>query len=188
MNRRTEDALYFITWLIVSCVFISLTIFIIVATFAMAAKAAPPDEVAVDFALATMVEGVGPKPNPTPFDCSTCKDTGWIMHGDGHQTKCPNCDLAGLPGGPLDIIRQAKELIRKGNELVERGKALLDAFEKDGKITIDVKLPQTVESAAVVKLNPVASDDCSNGQCNVTFSQPRKQTYKKKQSSWRWQR
>jgi len=126
----------------------------VICLLALPANAAPPDDVAVDFAVATMIEGKGPAPGPSPYDCPACKDTGWIMHGDGHQTKCPNCDLAGLPGGPLDIYKQAKELIRKGNELANKGKALLDAIQKEGRITVDIRLPQVAA-------------DCPDGKCSI---------------------
>ena len=127
-----------------------------ICLFAATLLAAPPDDVAVDFSVATMIEGKGPAPGPSPYDCPTCKDTGWIMHGDGHQTKCPNCDLA---GSPFNIIKQAKELIRKGNLLADRGKALLDAAQEEGKLTIDIRLPQV-------------PTDCPDGKCSTAVSVP----------------
>lgn len=156
-----------------------LIIFVIGLWFftAIICYSAPPDEVAVDLTVATMVDGV--TPIPKPFNCSICKDTGWIMHGDGHQTKCLNCNLAKLSAGPFDIIKQAKELIRRGNELAKRGKALLDAFEKDGKITVDVRLP-SIDSTTVVKLKPTITSGCADGSCRV------KRTYTKPKSRWRW--
>ncbi len=144
-------------------------------------SAAPPDEVAVDFATATMIDGVPPAPDPSPYDCLTCKDTGWIIHGDGHQTKCPNCDLAKLPSGPLNIIWQAKELIRKGNKLAQRGKDLLDAFERDGKVTIDIKLP--IKPTVVSKVIAPANSKCSSGSCKSNFRSP-----VKPKTRWRWKR
>lgn len=30
----------------------------------------------------------GPKP-PKPERCTECNGTGWIVHGDGHRTRCP---------------------------------------------------------------------------------------------------
>jgi len=146
------------------------TVFCTIFFLAAIAFAAPPDDVAVDFAVATMIEGEEPAPGPSPYDCPTCKDTGWIMHGDGHQTKCPNCDLAGLPGGPLDIIRQAKELIRKGNQLADRGKALLDAIQRDGKLTVDIRLPQT-------------SAECPDGKCSIPGSLPKVYTATTREAS-----
>ncbi len=115
-------------------------IFIVLA-FLSFSQDASPDEVAIDLALATMIESVSPGPAPSPYACPSCKDTGWIVHGGGNRTKCSNCDLASLPGGPLDIFKQAKELIRKGNELADRGKKLLDAIQKDGKLSVDILLP-----------------------------------------------
>lgn len=75
----------------------------IIFSLATLCFSAPPDEVAVDLAVATMVDGV--TPNPTLFDCLKCKDTGWIIHGDGHQTKCPDCDLAKLPVKPTVVVK-----------------------------------------------------------------------------------
>ncbi len=171
---KKECLLFVIIWLLGTFVFHTLVF------------GAPPDEVAADFATATMAKGVAPAPNPSPFDCPTCKDTGWIMHGDGHQTKCPNCDLAGLPGGPLDIIRQAKELIRRGNELAERGKALLDAFERDGKVTVDIRLPQAPKQPPAVEPKPAAeASGCASGQCGASSYRP---TNTRKKSTWRWKR
>jgi len=56
-------------------------------------------------------------------------------------------------------VREVKELIRKGNELADRGKAILDAAERDGKVTIDIRLP---------KPTPLrASAACTEGACPV---------------------
>ncbi len=166
------------------------------------AFAAPPDEVAVDFATATMVDGVSPTPNPSPFNCPTCKDTGWIMHGDGHQTKCPNCDLANLPGGFLDVVRQAKDLIRKGNELADRGKAILDAVQREGKLTVDIRLPKIsadcpdgkcstavfVPQVSATQYQGTSSKlSCPDGKCSIS-SYRRSQTKPKPKTRWRWKR
>ena len=162
--------------------------------FAFLCFASPCDFVATNLALSTMTDGVTPEPIPSPFDCPTCKDTGWIMHGDGHQTKCPDCDLAGLPGGIFDTIKQAKELIRKGNLLADRGKEILDAVQRDGKITVDIRLPGTSVSVSsdiiddkkkvqIVTERPAVAG-CSDGSCSAT-------TYRyptKKRTSWRWKR
>jgi hypothetical protein len=43
--------------------------------------------------------------------------------------------------GPLDIFRDGKALIDKGNALADRGKAILDQAQRDGKITVDIRLP-----------------------------------------------
>lgn len=100
------------------------------------------DEVAVDLAVSTMADAA-PKP-PQPYDCPRCKDAGWITHGDGHRTPCPDCSDgdSGPRGGPLDTWHDAKELIRKGNDLADRSEALFDQAEHDGKITVDIQLPK----------------------------------------------
>jgi len=174
-------------------------VFAVICVLASLARAAPPDDVAVDFAVATMIESKGPSPEPSPYDCPACKDTGWIMHGDGHQTKCPNCDLA---GAPFSIIRQAKELIRKGNLLADRGKALLDAVQKEGKLTVDIRLPQIATDCpdgscpvtaplghpeiqeGAPYLRP-AEAGCSNGRCPTATSRPRVNSRMKIFKGWR---
>jgi hypothetical protein len=99
------------------------------------------DAAAADLAVASMVETANPL--PAPEKCDRCDGSGWIEHGDGHRTPCPQCQ--GSAGdeysGPLDTIRDAKELIRQANRAVERGNAILDAVERDGKVTVDVRLP-----------------------------------------------
>jgi len=145
------------------------------------------DDAAVDLAVATLAADRLPTPEPPqPYQCPRCKDTGWITHGDGHRTPCPDCSegTAGPYGGPLDTIRDAKDLMRKGNELADRSKALLDAAQRDGKITVDVRLPEpnaaasgpscangvcrvppAVEQKPVVVRQPAARQDCANGVC-----------------------
>jgi len=39
---------------------------------------------------------------PTPAKCSDCQGTGWIVHGDGHRTRCP-CGAAGCPDGRCPV-------------------------------------------------------------------------------------
>lgn len=36
--------------------------------------------------------GPAPAPAPSPYKCEKCKDTKWIIHGDGHKSPCPNCN------------------------------------------------------------------------------------------------
>jgi hypothetical protein len=120
------------------------------------------DDVAVDLAVATIAADRSPAPTPPqPYKCRRCQDTGWVTHGDGHRTPCPDCraGAAGPYGGPLDTLRDAKDLIRKGTELADRSKALLDAAERDGKITVDVHLPDPNVSAS--------GPSCPSGVCLV---------------------
>ena len=136
------------------------------------------DAVAVEFAVATML-GNSPSPNPppnppTPDRCPRCKDTGWITHGDGHRTPCPDCSdgSIGPYGGPLDTWRDAKDLLRKGNELADRSKQLLDRAERDGKISVDIRLPKpNLHSETPVEKKPVTST-CPGGVCPIVPSQP----------------
>jgi hypothetical protein len=79
----------------------------------------------------------------------------------------PEPDDSGAPGrpitGPLDMIREAQELIRNGSELVDRSKGLLDAAEREGKITVDVLLPKL--QTPVTQQTPSVS--CSGGTCRL---------------------
>lgn len=52
-------------------------------------------------------------------------------------------------GGPIDTIRQAGEVVREA-------RALLDAAKREGKVTIDVRLPRTL---------PQAGAACGGGVC-----------------------
>jgi hypothetical protein len=61
-------------------------------------------------------------------------------------TPSPKPDTDGVRRGaklesPIDTYREAKTLIEKGNALADRGKAILDQAQKDGKITVDIRLP-----------------------------------------------
>jgi|LSQX01.3.fsa_nt_gb hypothetical protein len=165
------------------------------------------DAVAVDLALATMSDRTPqPRPEPpTPYNCPRCKDTGWITHGDGHRTPCPDCSdgIRGDYSGPLDTWRDAKDLIRKGNELANRGKQLLDRAERDGKICVDILLPKpNLESQPVVQREPV-SQPCPADACSVVPPPPKRtaptivtqqaapsctQTYCQPRVFWRWRR
>ena len=166
------DSLFFISCLLFYlCVFV--TIFTLIVFWVGVCSAAPPDEVAVDLAVATMVEGVAPTPNPSPYNCATCKDTGWIMHGDGHQTKCPNCDLAKIQACRKGILEYAANLDGQGHALILRSKQILAAADRKGKV------PDATAAG------PVAG--CANGQCGTT-AQYRRPTTKKRTSSWRWKR
>jgi hypothetical protein len=111
------------------------------------------------------------QPAPVPAKCSRCNGTGWITHGDGHRTVCPDCQpgSAGQYGNPLDTYRDTKELIAKGNDLADRGKALLDAAEADGKIILAVHLPKVLKSAKAADAK--TADDrttCPGGVCPYT--------------------
>jgi hypothetical protein len=117
------------------------------------------DAAAVDLAAATMTSSPAPSP-PVPEKCPRCGGTGWIEHGDGHRTPCPDCQgqAGDAYGGPLDTLHDAKELIRKGNELADRSKAIFDQAELDGKITVDVRLPKPAPTQA-------RSGSCPGGIC-----------------------
>ncbi len=94
------------------------------------------DVLAVESAVTTLIDAPSPAPQPPPPDT-------------GDQF-----------GGPLDMLRDARALIDKGNALADRGKALLDAAQRDGKITVDVRLPGVPAPA-----------DCPDGRCPVPVMQ-----------------
>lgn len=69
----------------------------------------PKAAAAVLVARASMVHGdvaplpkpePEPDPTPNPDKCKTCQGTGWIVHGDGHRTPCPDCQTAPEPKCP----------------------------------------------------------------------------------------
>ncbi len=138
------------------------------------AVADPRDAAAVEWAVATMVSDHAPQPqpDPQPYACLRCQDTGWIIHGDGHRTRCPDCSDGSGKGSPLDTLRDARELIRKGNELADRGKAILDRAERDGKITIDVRLPKPNLRQEVIAPSQKSTMSCQNGVCSLVPQQP----------------
>ena len=159
------------------------------------------DAVAVDLAVATMTDAAPqPKPDPPgPYDCPRCEDTGWITHGDGHRTPCPDCSdgSSGPYGGPLDTWHDAKDLIRKGNELADRGKVLFDRAERDGKLTVDIQLPKpNLQRQLPIKEEPVANA-CPGGVCPLVPAQPNQtatpqaapscgRNYSRPHIFWRW--
>jgi Zn finger protein HypA/HybF involved in hydrogenase expression len=139
----------------------------VLAFSAALAEAAPRDTIATEAALMSL-EANAPVPTPNPaYKCAKCKDTGYIVHGDGHKTRCPDCNAgdAQIFGGPIDTIREAKELIAKGRALADRTKAILDAAEREGKVSVDVKLPGHVTGSA-----PACGGDCA--ACPLPCAQP----------------
>ena len=104
------------------------------------------DVAAADMALATMIEPVSPQPLPPP---------------DGSD----NGSLVRV-GGPVDTIREAKALIRKANKAVDRGTAILDAVERDGKVSVDIKLPRVSSSTPAVRTRIVRQRVCDGQSCH----------------------
>lgn len=102
------------------------------------------DIAACDMAMATLTEPAAPLPAPLPAP-------------DGDK---------GEFGGPIDTIRDAKLLIAKANKAVDRGTSILDAVERDGKVTVDIKLPKPVAKAA--KEKPVRTRIVTRRVCDGT--------------------
>jgi hypothetical protein len=98
-----------------------------------------------------------------------------IVEGDGPAPAAPAPgpgpdDTGALPQGW--IISDARDLIAKGNALADRGKAILDAAERDGKVTVDVRLPggaKKREEASGRKPPanslPLHGSECTGGVC-----------------------
>jgi hypothetical protein len=79
----------------------------------------------------------------------------------------PNSDGVGIGAkleSPIDTYREAKSLIEKGNALADRGKRILDEAEKDGKITVDIRLPVPVTNDSQSRQK--ANTNCSGGSCS----------------------
>lgn len=107
---------------------------------------------------------------------------------------------AGSSAGPIDTFRDAKALIEKGNALADRGKAVLDQAQRDGKITVDIRLP--TPPAAGEQTQPQTVGPCPGGVCplrppaqpSVTpaeTAQPTPQRsggYYQPRLFWRWRR
>jgi hypothetical protein len=98
----------------------------------------PP--VAAEGAIVTLEMEISPTPKPKPKP-----------DGAGKGAKIES---------PLDTYRDAKALIDKGNALADRGKAILDQAQREGKITVDIRLPD----AAISDPRPKRSS-CSGGVC-----------------------
>lgn len=67
-------------------------------------REAPRATAAVAAAYATFATGTAapqPEPKPTPDGkCRACGGKGYIIHGDGHRTDCPQCDGPAAPPCP----------------------------------------------------------------------------------------
>ena len=60
----------------------------------VASSAAMTAHVATTLALHTVAENrpnPGPSPAPSNHSRASCPTAGWITHGDGHRTRCPDC-------------------------------------------------------------------------------------------------
>jgi len=140
------------------------------------------DIAAIELALATMAEPPLPAPH-NEVNCRRCQDTGWITHGDGHRTVCPDCGKGSSSyGGPLDTWRDAKNLIQKGNELADRGTAILDQAERDGKLTVDIRLraPTVSQKLALGTCCPPVQPSESTAQAQQAASACRRMVWRPK--------
>jgi len=123
------------------------------------------DAISLDVAAAsvtvvslTSFEPVIPTP-PVPGVCPSCNNTGYITHGDGHQTPCPDCSSgsAGSPSswlGISDLTDTAKQTAQKIN-------TLLDNVQNNG-LSITVQTNKTPKA-----WTPFQQSDCANGACTI---------------------
>lgn len=93
--------------------------------------------IACELALATMADESLLVP-PNPDNCDKCGGTGWITHGDGHETRCPDCYVD--PGDPR--VGGIVDTYKKAVALIDDATAILDGAKRDGAIIVRVQLPQ----------------------------------------------
>ena len=100
------------------------------------------DVIAAEWALFSLDEL--PEPDNTEYDCPRCKDTGYITHGDGHRTPCPDCNSGDLPGARDGLIKGIKDI----GPMIARGKVLLAwieqvkrAADQQGEIVVKIQIP-----------------------------------------------
>ena len=103
------------------------------------------------------------------------------------QPQLEDTDVTGEPvGGPLDTIHEARELIRKGNELADRGQAILDQAERDGKITVDIRLPDPGTRSEAPQPDAACNSECATPAARtVRYTQ---RPTRRPLLFWRWRR
>jgi len=105
------------------------------------------DHHAAGLAIEAMTEDTTPDPKPSPYKCATCKDTGRVVHGDGHSTVCPDCSGGASPPGeimPTGMISDTKELIAKAKPLLAWAIDVKEKLDRQGKIRVDILLPDGI--------------------------------------------
>lgn len=126
-----------------------------------------------------------PEPTPTPITIERTKYSPLVavaaaeaaMQDESTPSPLPlppepddtDGDTGAKPGGPLDILRDARALVEKGNKLADRGKLILDKAEQEGKITIDVRLPGGTKAEK-------PQGDCADGSCQLPPSETKEST------------
>lgn len=131
------------------------------------------DAIACEFALASLDGSPSPAPSPE-YDCPTCKDTGVITHGDGHQTACPDCSDGALPEGRDGLIQGIRDIgpmIQKAKPILEWAARTQQAAERDGEIVVKVQIPKSAPMAAEVPVEavvePSENANCVSGSCST---------------------
>jgi len=105
------------------------------------------------------------------------------------QAQIEDTDVIGPPlTGPLDTIHDARELIRKGNALADRGQAILDQAERDGKITVDIRLPDPSRQSDTSPPESACSDKCPTPAARTVRSTTSQRTTRRPLLFWRWRR
>jgi hypothetical protein len=105
--------------------------------------------VAAEGALVTIEMDVSSVPLPSPLP---------KLDGAGKGVKLES---------PLSTYRDAQSLIQKGNELADRGKAILNRAEREGKLTVDIRLP-----ALPADDSSSRRKTCSSGNCPLSVKVP----------------
>ena len=106
-----------------------------------------------------------------------------MAHREAPLVEPDDTDIGQPAGGPFDSIRDAKELIRKGNELADRGKVLLDQAERNGKITVDIRLPESG-----TKWKTTESETACTGSCSSSSGRTVRYSTRRPLLFWRWRR
>jgi hypothetical protein len=108
---------------------------------------------------------------------------------DSPQAQMEDAEAVGEPvTGPLDTIHDARELIRKGNALADRGQAILDQAERDGKITVDIRLPDPSRQSDTSPPESACSDKCPTPAARTVRSTTSQRTTRRPLLFWRWRR
>lgn len=107
--------------------------------------------------------GPNPSPDEKPFqkDCDVCKGTGYVKHGDGHVTKCPNCKPN--PSEPFDVqaevdkkVKEASDKIRE--QIEARSAEIVKKFEEEQNRLAEATKPAPEPVKETPKVNAFASE------------------------------
>lgn len=112
------------------------------ALIAVTAAVVPPGEIAA--------------PDANKYDCPRCKDTGVIVHGDGHTTPCPDCTEGDLPTGILQLPGSVQKAADEAFKLAQQSNEILADARRQGYLEVRIMLPGDRRIAEVPSSQPVA--------------------------------